>query len=189
MNIGGIGSFAGGLAGGFQEAENAAASRAYTKARTAETESTTEGVRQHREALKEYGEKLKDWDASGRSGPAPIAPAGVQDAYAPIPSVSAKPAPGGEAPQAPGAMAMPARAQVAQMLKQSGFHALAQGVAGDQPDSAPMLTQPAPNAAGMGLSQPAAPIPNLSQLTAQAAGPSSGLMKPLYDKTQVFGGA
>ena len=44
-------------------------------------------------------------------------------------------------------------------------------------DQVPMLTQPAPNAAGMGLTQPTPAIPNMMQITNQAISPATGLKK------------
>ena len=157
---GSIGAFAGGLSEALQGGLNSAAARANTAARTAATQAGTAQFLDDIKGHKEVGAWLRDvqeWEENGRQGPRPVPPGA--SSRRPIVGFDERP-------------------QIANALRQQNFHALADGIlAPGTDDQVPMVTQPAPNSAGMGLTQPTPAIPNLTQITNQAVGPATGLKR------------
>ena len=139
-----LGSFAGGLAGGYNTSENDKSMREYRGALTGEVEQKTATEQEHQAALREYGAQLKQWREGGGKGPAPVAPVGDASSGA-LPAASGTAAPSTSA--APAA-ANPAagRMKVAQFLQAGGFGVLANAVApgGQVTDPAQAAAQPAP---------------------------------------------
>jgi len=168
-----LGSFAGGLAGGFNTSENDQSLRAQKAAETDALAKETAHKQEQQAALREYGAQLKQWREGGSKGPAPVAPVGSADAGQ-IPTATAQPAAAQPAtsgtPGTPAAPAVsPATMKVAQFLKAGGYDVLADHLAGGQPIQA---LQPAQSAASPNVGLTTRSIP---YTTAPTPGPASGL--------------
>jgi hypothetical protein len=170
--IAALGSFAGGLAGGFTTEQTAESVRAQKAAQTDALTKETAHAQDLIAGRKEYAAKLKAWREGGMQGPAPIAPVGDADSGTLPTAISGTPAAATNPTVSSGAPVRAAdptrgRMKVAQALKASGFDKLASGVAnGERVD----LPQPSAASPGAGLTPPTGPYS-----MAPATGPASGM--------------